>query len=211
MITHLYIKLHTKTGLKYFGKTNQDPYQYNGSGKKWTSHVNYHGKEYIKTLKVWSFEDLNECSSFAIKFSVDNNIVYSTSWANLKIEDGLSGGDMGPVGRAKNSMRYKGRTLPEDHKLKIKHSINAIIDANGALKPAGWHHTEEAKLKITNSLIGREVTNETRSKISKANSNPSLETLAKMSKASKGRIPSPETRLKMSESAKRRRLMRQQS
>jgi hypothetical protein len=94
MITHLYIKIHTKTGLKYFGKTNRDPYSYYGSGKKWRYHINYHGKEYIKTLKVWSFEDLNECSNFAIKFSVKNNIVESQTWANLTIEDGLMGGKM---------------------------------------------------------------------------------------------------------------------
>ena len=92
MITHLYIKIHTKTGLKYFGKTNRDPYSYYGSGKKWKYHINYHGKEYIKTLKVWSFNDLTECSKFAIKFSTNNNIVESQAWANLTIENGLMGG-----------------------------------------------------------------------------------------------------------------------
>ena len=35
--TYLYIKQHSVTKLKYFGKTNsEDPIKYSGSGKYWT-------------------------------------------------------------------------------------------------------------------------------------------------------------------------------
>ena len=44
-------------------------------------------------MQVWAFENLDECSKFAIKFSEDNNIVESDNWANLKIENGLDGGN----------------------------------------------------------------------------------------------------------------------
>jgi len=33
--SYLYIKKHNETGLKYFGKTTQDPYTYQGSGTDW--------------------------------------------------------------------------------------------------------------------------------------------------------------------------------
>jgi hypothetical protein len=47
--TYLYIKQHSITGLKYFGKTTKsNPYKYNGSGKYWIRHINKNGKEHIK-------------------------------------------------------------------------------------------------------------------------------------------------------------------
>jgi hypothetical protein len=43
--TWLYVKVHNKTGLKYLGKTIQDPYKYGGSGVHWSSHVKKHGND----------------------------------------------------------------------------------------------------------------------------------------------------------------------
>jgi len=88
---YLYHKKHKITGLNYFGKTTVDPYSYNGSGKYWNSHLKKHGKE-IETVEVWKFDNVNECSLFAINFSKENNIVESKDWANLKEENGLDGG-----------------------------------------------------------------------------------------------------------------------
>ena len=42
-IYYLYVKTHRITGLKYLGKTKQDPYKYRGSGVYWTSHIKKHG------------------------------------------------------------------------------------------------------------------------------------------------------------------------
>ena len=41
--TYLYVKTHNITGLKYFGKTTNDPYTYYGSGKYWLLHLKKHG------------------------------------------------------------------------------------------------------------------------------------------------------------------------
>jgi len=92
MITYLYHKRHIKTGLNYFGKTTGNPYTYNGSGVYWNDHLRKHGKE-IETVQVWKFDNLEECSKFAIDFSIKNNIVESNEWANLCLENGLDGGD----------------------------------------------------------------------------------------------------------------------
>lgn len=93
MIIYLYVKQHSITGLKYFGKTiKSDPYKYKGSGKYWLQHIKKYGETHIETVKVWEFSDIQECSEFAIRFSIDNDIVKSNDWANLIIEDALTGG-----------------------------------------------------------------------------------------------------------------------
>lgn len=91
--TYLYIKEHTKTGLKYFGKTYKEhPEEYLGSGKYWKKHIKKHGEEFVTTTWYKLFTDENELIEYANKFSVENNIVESVEWANLKIENGLDGG-----------------------------------------------------------------------------------------------------------------------
>jgi hypothetical protein len=90
MITYLYHKRHTKTGLNYFGKTVRDPRKYSGSGIYWQRHLKKHGK-FIETIQVWTFDNINECKSFALDFSIKNNIVKSEDWANCVVENGLDG------------------------------------------------------------------------------------------------------------------------
>ena len=91
--TYLYIKQHSITGLKYFGKTSQlDPYKYSGSGKYWSNHIKKHGKEHIITLWVSELYQDTSIVEHALHFSIENNIVESKDWANLKIENGLDGG-----------------------------------------------------------------------------------------------------------------------
>lgn len=90
--TFLYIKTHSYTGLKYFGKTTlSDPYKYKGSGKKWLNHIRKHGY-HVSTELLGYFTNKEECNIAAIKFSIENNIVESSDWANLSIENGTDGG-----------------------------------------------------------------------------------------------------------------------
>lgn len=90
MIIYLYIKQHSVTGLKYFGRTESDnPFKYPGSGIRWTRHYKKHGKRHIKTLEIWGFDNQELCTEFALKFSADNDIVQSKDWANLIPENGL--------------------------------------------------------------------------------------------------------------------------
>lgn len=88
---YLYVKEHEITKLKYFGRTFRDPYTYIGSGKVWLEHVKEHGRKHVRTLRVWEFENLDDCSAFATTFSRDNNIVLSVEWANLMEENAYSG------------------------------------------------------------------------------------------------------------------------
>jgi hypothetical protein len=98
MTIFLYIKTHNVTGLKYFGKTTKkDPHKYTGSGKYWKRHLHKHGFDYTTEI-IATFHDETLCEQFAIKFSTENDIVNSTSWANLQEENGLDGAPNGHAG-----------------------------------------------------------------------------------------------------------------
>jgi hypothetical protein len=126
--TYLYIKQHSITGLKYFGKTIKDPYTYNGSGKRWCNHIKVHGKEHIVTL--WVSEPYTDTSiaEFALKFSAENDIVNSKKWANLIPENGLGGGapfkcrKHTDESKATMSEAKRGKSFSDEHKANISTS-----------------------------------------------------------------------------------------
>lgn len=88
----LYKKTHNKTGLKYLGKTQQDPYKYKGSGTYWTRHLAIHGND-VSTEILLETEDPNELKQVGIYYSTLWNVVDSDEWANLKLENGDGGWD----------------------------------------------------------------------------------------------------------------------
>jgi hypothetical protein len=88
---YLYIKTHNKTGIKYLGKTVQDPFTYKGSGKRWINHIKKHGND-VTTEIVGTYETIDDLRSDSIIISEKYNIVNSEQWANLRPETG-DGGD----------------------------------------------------------------------------------------------------------------------
>jgi len=145
--TWLYIKQHTVTGLKYFGKTTRNPEKYKGSGKRWVNHIAVH-RNTVKT--VWSrlFTSKPELVEFALNFSKENNIVESEEWANLMPENGLDGGS--PKGT------NKGRPCSEQARQNLANSRK-----NRIYTPM----SKESKEKLRNSKIGKQITVETREKL----------------------------------------------
>ena len=106
--TYLYIKQHTITGLKYFGKTTKEnPFSYNGSGKYWLKHIKKHGKNYVVTNWVQLFIDEKTLTDYALNFSIENDITNSVQWANLKEENGLDGGFRQHTEESKEKNRKK--------------------------------------------------------------------------------------------------------
>jgi len=88
------IKTHTATGLKYlcYTKSEGEYYSnYKGSGKYWKNHLKKHGSG-ITTELIFECETKEEFKKYATKKSIEFNVVKSTEWANLKIEEG-DGGD----------------------------------------------------------------------------------------------------------------------
>lgn len=93
MTIYLYVKQHSVTGLKYFGKTTKaDPYKYRGSGHHWLRHIKKHGIEFIETIELYEFQDQEEATKFALEFSKKHQIVESPEWANLIVENATDGG-----------------------------------------------------------------------------------------------------------------------
>ena len=89
--TFLYIKQHVITGKLYFGKTTADILKYNGSGKRWVNHINYHGKEHIINLWYCLYTNEEDLKEQAISLSKIMGIVESKEFLNLQEENGLDG------------------------------------------------------------------------------------------------------------------------
>jgi hypothetical protein len=141
--TYLYIKQHSVTGLKYFGKTTKkDPYTYLGSGKYWKSHYKKHGKIHIITLWVSDLYYDTSIVEHALQFSSENNIVESDKWANLVPENGLSGGSLGTI-------------LSDEHKSKISASQKGKPKSDSAKRASALGRVGS---KQPNSSINRSLT-----------------------------------------------------
>jgi hypothetical protein len=99
-IIYLYLKTHNKTGLKYLGKTTQDPFKYPGSGKIWKDHIKKHGHD-ITTKILFETDDLDKFIKIAIYYSRSLKVVESEEFANLMIEKG----DGAPAGHNYNILK----------------------------------------------------------------------------------------------------------
>ena len=122
--TYLYIKIHNDTGLKYFGKTcSKNPKQYKGSGRRWKNHINKHGYN-VTTIIYGFYDDVHECMEAALSFSIVNDIVNSSEWANLELEDGLWGSRNTPskiiAQKCKETKEFKKLNLSEEEILAKK-------------------------------------------------------------------------------------------
>jgi len=105
--TWLMVKQHRITGLKYFCKTiKKDPYKYKGSGIRWCNHLKKHGRN-VDTLWCMLFYNKEELVEYAINFSKENNIVESDEWANLVIEDGITGWPTGTKHKEETKIKCK--------------------------------------------------------------------------------------------------------
>ena len=206
--TYLYIKTHNITGLKYFGKTTNDPYNYYGSGKYWLAHLKKYGYN-ISTEILGYFADEQQCKEVANTFSISNNIVESSEWANLVNENGLDGGD---------TSRYR-KYLPmsDNQRLLLSQANTGKIPWNKGTKgiSKGNRHpcSEETKLKLSILNKGKQLSEETKKKMSvsrKGKKRPeasiwltgrpvSDSTKEKISKSNKGKKRSTETKQRIKE------------
>ena len=154
----LYIATHNITGLKYFGKTtryfNSGDLQksYHGSGTYWRNHLKKHGNDVsMEIFQICSLieNEIDFVTPIAIRFSKENDIVRSNSWANAKIEDGFEGGSL--QGELHPCF---GKSLSAEHK-------KSVSDTN-----KGKPKSEEHKQKLREAATGRILSNETKLKLS---------------------------------------------
>jgi hypothetical protein len=162
---YLYIKTHNVTGLKYFGKTTQDPYKYQGSGTQWCKHIEEYGYDVATELlnEGRPYQNEQDLVEVAVKFSNENNIVSSDIWANKRIENG-DGGDT---------------SMCENYKKGI-----AERNQSGANNPM-WGRTSFAKGKTYEEIFGEDKATELKQKRVESATGRKLdeESLKKMAKS----------------------------
>jgi hypothetical protein len=121
IIYYLYIKTHTKTGLKYLGYTKRNPYTYTGSGVYWIRHLKEHGFTF-DTKILFESNSKQEIKSHGLYYSKLWNIVDAKGkngkkiWANLKPEEG----DGGSIPRTTPVPAYVGKKISD----KLKGRVN---------------------------------------------------------------------------------------
>lgn len=141
---YLYVKTHNKTGLKYLGKTVQDPFKYKGSGKHWMRHIKKYGYD-VTTEIVFQCDDKQIFKEYSENYSKLHDIVKSKDWANI-VEELGDGGDTSQspkYNQAKMNGKFNGHIFKTEEQL------------------------ERANQKRSLSLLGHKVSQETRDKISK--------------------------------------------
>lgn len=161
----LYVKTHNTTGLKYFGKTIQNPFKYKGSGTRWINHLKVHGYD-VTTEIIGEFSNKVDAQKVALKFSIDNNIVESTQWANLKIEDITGGFDhinSLPKDKRVNVKAYKQKTQSGEiscggtknwteesfEKVRKQAKLNRELGLT-----SGWRQPDSSKHRISEKVSG---------------------------------------------------------
>jgi len=150
MKVYLYIKVHNVTGLKYFGKTVQDPMRYKGSGNYWKEHIKKYGYDVTTTI-FGSYEDgSKELTEVALEFSKVNDIVNNDKWANLVPEDGINQGGSffkGHKHTAENREAFANQLREIGVKTRFK---KGQVPHN-----LGGKHTDECKVKMSKASKGR--------------------------------------------------------
>lgn len=109
----LMIKKCLNTGLMYLCKTSgtKDPYQYKGSGVRWTNHIKKH-KSYIVTCIIGQYQTKPELRDAGLYYSKLYNVVKSQGWANLTEEKGDGGligeGQLGKTWKIRDTSNMRG-------------------------------------------------------------------------------------------------------
>jgi hypothetical protein len=160
---YLYKKTHKVTGLKYLGKTIQDPYKYTGSGVYWERHLKTHGNE-VETEILFEAATEEEIKEKGIYYSELWNIVESDEWANLKPETGDGGS-----GEMTDDTKEKIRRYQREEKIwtelalenRLKNMLDAASNRKGNKNPqhskfmSSMIRTEESNKKRSLALSGR--------------------------------------------------------
>jgi len=174
MSIYLYVKTHNKTGLKYLGKTtSKDPHKYTGSGKRWKAHLEKHGYDYSTDILLET-NDINELKEKGVYYSNLWNIVESSEWANLTIEEG-TGGDTSLTSGFKKGIKNRnmngsknpmfGRSAVKEKNLKWYTNGQENIYVTEGNQPKGYFrgrsnlkrklHSEETKKLMSKNRKGR--------------------------------------------------------
>lgn len=156
---YLYLKTHNTTGLKYLGKTKNDPFKYLGSGKVWKEHLGQHGKD-VSTIILRECANNKEVNVWGRYYSELFDVVQSKEFANLIPETGGGVGNSNQViteeQRNKISQALKGHKQSAET---VQKRINSRL---------GYKHSKETIQKIKHSHIGKTISDQTKMNMSES-------------------------------------------
>lgn len=147
MTYFLYVKTHSVTGLKYLGKTVQNPTKYKGSGKVWRQHLKEFGVSHVTEI-IGTYSIKEELAKAGREYSKLHNIKESPLWANLIPETG--GGPGGPF-RKGIAPWNKGLKKEDDIRIAIGIKKSSQTKTGMKNKPC----SEARKLLISKSKLGK--------------------------------------------------------
>lgn len=174
MTIYLYIKTHRITGMRYFGKTKDDPYKYKGSGKYWKRHISTHGYD-CETEIIRECQTNSEVAEWGKYYSALWNIVESDNWANLKPEGGDGGETPGSSKRMSEMRKGKApwnKGIPQTSEMKelnrLAH-LGKVTSEHTKEKQRkynmGRKMSEQAKANMRLAQAGKVITEEQKNKI----------------------------------------------
>jgi hypothetical protein len=147
----LMIKQCNLTGLKYLCKSSGrlDPYQYQGSGLRWTNHLKKHHKNWtrskdVTTIILGRYDTKEELVKAGVFFSELFDVVKKDNWANLIPEKGDGGwinDQTGKHWKVKDTTKMKNTKTITD---KVKLARESIRGENNH-QFEGWYVTPYGK------------------------------------------------------------------
>jgi hypothetical protein len=204
---YLYLKESPK-GLKYIGKTTNNPYDYIGSGVVWKNHI----KKYklkssdIKTTILFESEDKNIFREQAIKYSKIYDVVKSNEFANLTEEQGQGG------------VTFTKETHPEHPAFTFKNRMDLYWSnqtnrdiQSYRMKIENPSHNLDVKEKLSKVHTGKKHTiehNKKKGRSGELNVSKRDDVKLKISMKLKGHSVSEETKKKISETLKLKKLQK---
>ena len=193
----IYLK-ESPLNLKYIGKTEKDPFEYNGSGIYWKNHLNKNNftSKDIKTTILFETTSKEELRKMGLHFSKIYDIVNNKNFANLINEEGQGGktfyGENHPSKKFGENLK-KYWTIENRKKQSEKMKLN---------NPSKLDYVKE---KLSNLKKGVKFTDEQNKKKGKSgdlNVSKREDVRIKISESLKGRKLSEETKLKISNTLK---------
>lgn len=144
----LYVKIHTKTRLRYLGQTSKDPITYLGSGIDWRHHLSKHGNN-IETIIIAQSPNKQIINDLGRHYSLVWNVTNGMDdfgykiWANRIPETG--GGSCNLDAAKKISEKLKGRKKPprnKDHTEKIASALRGKSNLKTAAGLRKWYDSD---------------------------------------------------------------------
>ena len=162
-VYHLYVKTHKKTGLKYLGQTKRDPFQYSGSGHRWTKHINIHGEE-IDTQILQKCYTKSALKEWGLYYSKLWSVVESKQWANLRPEEGTGGATFGM--KEKHHTNEAKKRISNSNLGKIRTPETKTLMSTNHVGHTGKKHSITTKNKISATHAGKPKTKNHKEKLS---------------------------------------------